>query len=111
MSVFRMDAPEGGSIDARFIQSCDLTITNVGAEEFDILIHGYHLDGVFFVGLNHVPAGGTVVIPNMMPHNRTFSLLLVTNINYSGTTVVTVHAKNQGQLVALFSDVHFSVIE
>lgn len=111
MSIFRMDAPECGSIDARYIQSVDLIIANVGAEEFDILMHGYHLDGVFYVGLNHVPAGGTVVIPNLMPHNRTFSLLLITNINYSGTTVITVQAKNQGQLVALFSNVHFSVIE
>lgn len=42
MSIFRLDAVEYGQIDARYIQSVDLTITNAGTEDFDVLIHGYH---------------------------------------------------------------------
>jgi hypothetical protein len=52
-----------------------------------------------------------VFVPNIMNHNIAFSLLLVTNINYSHSTLVTVHAKNQGQLVAVYSHSDFQVIE
>lgn len=111
MSVFRMEAVEHGAIDARYIQSNDLTITNTGGEDFDILVHGYHPEGVFYVGLTHVSAGASVTLPNITNQNRVFSLLLVTNINYSHSTVITVHAKNQGQLIAVFSNANFSIIE
>lgn len=111
MSIFRLDAVEYGNIDARYIQSVDLTITNAGAEEFDVLIHGYHPQGVYYVGLVHVGAGSTVYVPHIKNHNMTFSLLLVTNINYTYSTLVTVHAKNQGQLVAVYSHSDFQAIE
>ncbi|ANA82288.1 hypothetical protein PVOR_15024 [Paenibacillus vortex V453] len=111
MSIYRLDAVEYGHIDARYIQSVDLTITNAGAEEFDVLIHGYHLYGVYYVGLVHVGAGSTVFVPNITNHNTAFSLLLVTNINYTHSTLITVHAKNQGQLVAVYSNSDFQAIE
>ncbi|VTR59340.1 Uncharacterised protein [Actinobacillus pleuropneumoniae] len=111
MSIFRLDAVEYGNIDARYIQSVDLTITNAGPEVFDVLVHGYHPQGVYHVGLVHVGVGSTVFVPNITNHNIAFSLLLVTNINYSHSTLVTVHAKNQGQLVAVYSHSDFQVIE
>lgn len=111
MSIFRLDAVEYGQIDARYIQSVDLTITNAGTEDFDVLIHGYHPHGVYYVGLTHVAVGNTVNVPNITNHNMAFSLLLVTNINHAFTTLVTLHAKNEGQLVAVYSHSDFQVIE
>jgi|GEM_PF-1852099 len=111
MSIFRLDAVEYGRIDARYIQSVDLTITNTGGEDFDVLIHGYHPHGVYYVGLVHAAAGATVTVPDITNQNITFSLLLVTNINYTYSTQITVHAKNQGQLVAVFSNSDFYAIE
>lgn len=111
MSIFRLDAVEYGHIDARYIQSVDLTITNAGPDEFDVLVHGYLPQGVYYVGLVHVAAGATVYVPEIANHHITFSLLLVTNINYTHSTLITVHAKNQGQLVAVYSHSDFQVIE
>ncbi|MEK3735084.1 hypothetical protein MKX64_21980 [Paenibacillus sp. FSL M8-0334] len=111
MSIFRLDAVEHGVIDSRYIQSVDITITNAGPDPFDVLIHGYNPYGVYYVSLTHVGVGATVVIPEVANHNLSFSLLLVTNINYSHSTVITVQAKNQGQLVAVFSNPNFSIIE
>ena len=50
-------------------------------------------------------------VPNITNHNMAFSLLLVTNINHAFTTLVTLHAKNEGQLVAVYSHSDFQVIE
>ncbi|NMO95871.1 hypothetical protein [Paenibacillus lemnae] len=111
MSVFRMDVVEHGTLDARYIQSNDLCISNIGSEPFDVLIHGYHPEGVFYLGLVHAAPGSTVTLPEITNHHRTFSLLLVTNINYSHTTGITIYAKDQGNLIAVFSNSHFSVME
>ncbi|GAB6930269.1 hypothetical protein JCM10914A_42520 [Paenibacillus sp. JCM 10914] len=111
MSIFRLDAAEYGQIDARYIQAVDLVITNAGPDEFDVLIHGYSPHGVYHVGLVHVAPGLTSVIPNITNHNQPFSLLLVTNINYSYTTLITLHAKNQGQIVAMYSQADFQTLE
>lgn len=112
MSVFRLEAAPFSSIDARYIQSNDLYISNHGSEPFDVLVHGYYHDGsIFYVTLVHAAAGSTVSLPDIYNHYRAFSLLLVTNINTSLTTGLTLYAKDQGQLIAVFSNSHFSVME
>ncbi|WP_314003333.1 hypothetical protein [uncultured Paenibacillus sp.] len=107
MSILRLEAAPYTAIDSQYIQSVDLTVINIGSEAFDILAHGYNPYGVFHVALFHMAAGAVATIPDLMTHYTPFSLLLVTNINHYNTLGATVAAKNNGSLVALFTQDNF----
>ncbi|MFB9329633.1 hypothetical protein ACFFSY_27160 [Paenibacillus aurantiacus] len=103
MSVFRLNSAPYEKIDCRYIESADLTITNNGGEEFDVLVELETPHNVIFVGLFHLAPGAVAVAPNLPTNYGSFSLLLVTNLNNHHPTGVTVHVKNHGALVALFT--------
>ncbi|EXX86297.1 hypothetical protein BG53_06380 [Paenibacillus darwinianus] len=108
MSILRLEAAPHTAIDSQYIQSVDLTIINIGAEEYDVLFHGYNLFGVFHVNLFHLAAGAVTTIPDIMTGHMPFSLLLVTNINHYHTLGVNVAAYNSGALVALLTQENFT---
>ncbi|GIO66192.1 hypothetical protein NYE48_21025 [Paenibacillus sp. FSL M7-1455] len=103
MSILRLEAAPFAPIDSTYIQSVDLEICNVGTEGFEMLVHGYGEQGLFYVQLIHVGSGSTVPLYHMMTEHKPFQLVLVTNVNDYTHTAVTVRVRNQGNLVALFT--------
>ncbi|CAM4251665.1 hypothetical protein [Paenibacillus tarimensis] len=108
MSVFRLEAAPNTKVDSRYIESVDLTITNIGSESFEMLIHGYKPEGVFHVGLIHVPVGAAISIPGLVTQYSPFSLLLVSNYHTFHTTGIAAHVKDQGAVVAVFTQDDFT---
>ncbi|PZD93271.1 hypothetical protein DNH61_21735 [Paenibacillus sambharensis] len=108
MSVFRLEAAPYTKVDSRYIESVDLTVSNIGAEPYEMLIHGYKPEGVFHVGLIHVPVGAVMSIPGLMTQYSSFGLLLVTNYHTFHTTGITAHVKNHGAVVAVFTQEDFT---
>lgn len=115
MSIFRIYANEHHAINSTYIQSIDLTIQNLGAEEFDILIEGNNPHGNTFLYLYHLDSvshpNSMRTIPDMFTNYAPFSLQLVTNINHSSTTALTLLAKNNGHVIARFTQYDFETIE
>ncbi|GGA05489.1 hypothetical protein GCM10008018_59360 [Paenibacillus marchantiophytorum] len=111
MSIFRIDASESQAINSNYIQSIDITLQNLGHEEFDMLIQGTNPSGTTFTYLYHlnpVSAANSVIhIPDIYTNYESFSLLLVTNINTYATTAVTLHMKSNGHVVAIFTQDNF----
>lgn len=103
MSILRLEAAPFAPIDSTYIQSVDLEIWNTGMEGFEMLVHGYSEQGLFYVQLIHVGPGSTVPLYQMMTEHKPFQLVLVTNVNDYSRTAVTVKVRNQGELVALFT--------
>lgn len=107
MSIMRLETLAGGKIDSNYITSMDLSVQNLGAEGFDVLLHMYYNGAVGYVALHHVPAYGSVWIPDIPTNLIPFSMLLVTNINSYNTTGVITYAKLNGSVVAVYSQEDF----
>ncbi|MCY9694367.1 hypothetical protein [Paenibacillus alginolyticus] len=107
MSIFRLDSNENHAINSKYIQTVDLTLQNLGNEEFDTLIQGMNPRGTTFIYLYHLhnasAPNSVITIPNIYTNYEPFSLLLVTNINTYTTTAITMHVRSNGNLVALFT--------
>ncbi|MFD0694179.1 hypothetical protein ACFQZT_08745 [Paenibacillus sp. GCM10027628] len=115
-SIFQFIAYEGAPADSRYIQAFDLRVENQGEDEFDILIQGESKAGANTLKLHHMyPASSgsnSKVIVNEVPTNfGPFSLQLVTNINDASKTAVTLFAKNNGSVIAIFTQQHFSILD
>jgi hypothetical protein len=116
MSIFQLLSNEGGAVDCRYIQTIDLTVENLGEEEFEILIQGESRRGAHLLALHHLSAAssgdGTKIMFSEVPTNfGPFSLQLVSNINDASRTAVTLFAKNNGAVVAILTQQHFSVLD
>lgn len=103
MSILRLVSNADGPINSRYIQSVDLEITNSGLDSFEMLIHGYGNEGLFYVGLIHAGAGEWVVLNDIMTNYSPFEFVLVTNINNLAHTGVVFNIKNQGVLIAVYT--------
>ncbi|NRF95269.1 hypothetical protein HQN89_30770 [Paenibacillus frigoriresistens] len=115
MSIFRLESFEYGPIDSRYIQSVDVIMQNLGPKTFDALIQGFHASDFFHLSLyalqNFPEPGSTITINNILTHNIPFSLQIVTNTNTTAYTAITVYAKNNGVLVAMFSQNEFLLFD
>jgi hypothetical protein len=116
MSIFQLSSREGSAVDSRYIQTFDLSVENLGEEEFEILIQGENSSGVNLLALHHLSAAsagaGSRLTFNEVPTNfAPFSLQLVSNINDASRTAVTLFAKNNGAVVAIITQQHFSVLD
>jgi hypothetical protein len=107
MSIMRLESVQGGIIDSRYITSLDAVIQNLGSVSFDIIVQTLHNGHGSFMVLHHVPPFGTVEVPGIETLQTDFSLLLVTNGNTYSTIAVTLYAKLNGGLVAIFSQEDF----
>lgn len=107
MSIMRLETMPGGKIDSNYISSVDLSVQNLGAEEFDFLLHMYYNGVIGYVALHHVPAYGSVWVPDIPANLTPFSMLLVTNINSYTTTGIVTYAKLNGNVVAVYSQEDF----
>lgn len=107
MSIMRLETMAGGKIDPTYITSMDLSVQNLGPEEFDFLLHMYYNGAIGYVALHHVPAYGSVWVPDIPTNQIPFSMLLVTNINSYATTGIITYAKLQGNVVAVYSQEDF----
>lgn len=107
MSIMRLESVPYGTIDSRYITSVDTVVQNLGPDAFDVLMQVYHDNNPYYAVIHHVPPYGSVALPGMETHQVAFSILLVTNINSYTTTGVTVYAKLQGAVVAVFSQENF----
>lgn len=103
MSILRLGSTAYGPIDCRYIQSVDLEISNYGTESFEMLIHGYGDQGLFYIGLIHAESGETLPINDIMTHYAPFELVLVSNTNSVDRTYVTIRVKNHGSLIAVYT--------
>ncbi len=108
MSILRLEAAPFHPVDARYIDTLDLLVTNIGSESFDMLVHGYNPYGVFYVGQIQLDSGASVSIPGIGTYHMPFTLLLVTNYHTYHTTGVLLTAKNEGSVVALFNQEQFA---
>jgi len=103
MSILRLEAAPSAPIDSMYIQSVDLEIWNTGMEGFEMLVHGYGEQGLFYVHLTHVSPGAVVPLNHITTEHKPFQLVLVTNVNDYSHTAVTIKARDQGHLIALFT--------
>ncbi|MBE9916017.1 hypothetical protein G8C92_18545 [Paenibacillus donghaensis] len=103
MSIFRLESAPFSTIDCRYIESVDIEVTNSGSDGFEMLVHGYGNQGLFYVQLIHLSPGSTVPVYHMMTGYDPFQLVLVTNINNYACTEVIVRAKDHDYLIALYS--------
>lgn len=103
MSILRFESAAFAPIDCRYIQSIDLEISNYGMEPFEMLIHGYGEKGLFHLGLIHAGSGQTVAVPDIITDHAPFQFVLVTNINSFAHTGVVFRVKDQGNLVAVYT--------
>ncbi|UKS27640.1 hypothetical protein LOZ80_01435 [Paenibacillus sp. HWE-109] len=111
MSIFRIHANENHPVNSRYIQSIDLTIQNLGAEEFDVLIEGMNWNGNSHLFLYHVYSASQPnsvrTITDLFTNYEPFSLQLVTNIQSDQYTAITMQAKHNGSVIAIFTQEDF----
>ncbi|MEC0175888.1 hypothetical protein P4H83_13530 [Paenibacillus favisporus] len=103
MSILRLVSNADGPINSRCIQSVDLEINNSGEVPIEMLIHGYGIEGLFYIGLIHAGADEWVGVHDIMTNYSPFELVLVTNINNLAHTCVVFKIKNQGVLIAEYT--------
>ncbi|MWV46837.1 hypothetical protein GRF59_24820 [Paenibacillus sp. HJL G12] len=103
MSVLRLEAAPFAPIDCRYIESLDVEVTNGGSDGFEMLVHGYGNQGLFYVQLIHVSPGNSVSLHDIMTGYMPFQLVLVTNVNQYANTWVTVRVRDHGNLIALYT--------
>lgn len=103
MSILRLEAAPFSPIDCRYIESCDIEVTNGGNEGFEMLVHGYGNQGLFYVQLIHVSPGSTVHLYHILTGYLPFQLVLVTNVNHYDHTWITVRVRDHGNLIALYT--------
>ncbi|UKS27638.1 hypothetical protein LOZ80_01425 [Paenibacillus sp. HWE-109] len=115
MSIFQLHSKAGYPIDASYIQSCDLEIRNLHVHDLDILIQVNNDFGIFHYSLHNLSGlnqpGSTLVIPEIYTHHAAFSFLLITNLLTTSTTALTLFAKNNGQVIAIFTQNEFIKFE
>jgi hypothetical protein len=110
MSIFRLEPIENtANGDYGNIEALDITVSNVGTTEFDILIQGHQGEGMFLLYLYNVKAApdpsSTVNLSNLPAQVSPLSLQFVTNLNDPEPTRITVNAKNRnGDSVAVYTD-------
>ncbi|MEW9700276.1 hypothetical protein [Paenibacillus sp. SI8] len=114
MSIYQVVCSENEAINSRYIQSIDLTIQNLGHEEFDMLIKGLNSHGTAFIYLYHLnkssDPNSVITIPDIYTNYEPFTLQLVTNRDTRSTAAITMYVKSNGNLVALFTQEDFSKI-
>ncbi|MBM7563078.1 hypothetical protein [Paenibacillus sacheonensis] len=103
MAVFALHAAPNEMIDCRYIDSVDLTIANVGEKAFDVLVEMKDASGILYLSLCEVKPGSVHIQTNLLTRFASFDLLVVTNLNQSKATSLTIIAKNQGATVAVFT--------
>lgn len=108
MSVFRLEAGVHMPIDSRYVGAVELEIVNRGASEFNMWIQMHGSGGLMHEMLVGVPGGGrSKQLPPMGTFTQPFTLLLVSNANRYDTTELKLTARQNGELVALFTQEHF----
>lgn len=107
MSIMRLESVPYGQIDSRYIDAVDVVVHNAGTEGFDVLMQMFHQGSPFHMAIHNVPPYQAVALPTVATSQGGFSLLLVTNINTYAHTVITVYAKQNGVLIAVFNQDHF----
>lgn len=103
MSILRLEAAPFTPIDCRYIESVDVEVTNGGSNGFEMLVHAYGEQGLFYVQLIHVSSGAAVPLQNIVTGYMPFQLVLVSNVNEYAHTGVTLRMYNQGHLIALYT--------
>jgi hypothetical protein len=115
MSIFQLHSNVNYPIDSRFIHTCDLEIRNLNVQDMDILIQVNNDFGIFHLSLHHLSPytqpGSTLVIPEIYTHYSPFSFLLITNLLTTSTTALTLFAKNNGNVIAIFTQNDFIKFE
>ena len=107
MAIFRLEAAPHLPLNSQYVDSVDLTVTNIGGEPFDMLLHGQSPHGVFCFALFHLAAGATQVFPGMATNRLPFSILLVSNYHTYHTTGIVLNAKAAGATAALLTQENF----
>ncbi|MCA1296079.1 hypothetical protein LBW89_24020 [Paenibacillus sp. alder61] len=103
MSTLRIKATENGKIDSRYIQTVDVSLTNLGGNGFEFLLLGYGPYGLIHRRLYHLGQGESVTIPKIMTEHAPFEILVVTNAPNYDRTGLTLFARNQQETVAIFT--------
>ncbi|MEC0372447.1 hypothetical protein [Paenibacillus chibensis] len=103
MSILRLEAAPFAPIDCRYIESFDVEVTNGGQESFEMLVHGYGNQGLFYVHLVHMAPGSTIPLYNIVTGYAPFQLVLVTNVNHYANTWATVRVRDHGNLIAVYT--------
>lgn len=115
MSIFQLHSNVNYPIDSRFIHTCDLEIRNLSVQDMDVLIQVNNDFGIFHLSmhhLNHYPhPDSTLVIPDIFTQFSPFSFLLITNLLTTSTTALTLFAKNNGNIIAIFTQNDFIKFE
>ncbi|MEW9700278.1 hypothetical protein [Paenibacillus sp. SI8] len=115
MSIFRLASNVNYPIDSRYIQSCDMDIRNLGSDAFDILIQFNNETGITHSSLHHITSlaapGSTLTVPSINTQYAPFSILIVTSLLTTHTTALTLFAKSNEKMIAIFTQNDFIKFE
>ncbi|WP_342415306.1 hypothetical protein NST83_19190 [Paenibacillus sp. FSL R10-2782] len=115
MSVFQLVADANARIDSRYINSLDVVIQNPGSRVYEALMIGYCGDDKIHLSLNQIKTVplvySTININDVRTSYLPFRLEVITNINQPDSTAMVVYAKNEGNLVAVFTEQDFVLLD
>ncbi|CAI6032166.1 hypothetical protein [Cohnella sp. JJ-181] len=111
MSVFKLEAGVYMPIDSRYVGMLEVDIVNRAAKELNVWIQMKGPGGIFSEMLVSVQGGGSSKrLQDMHTNEQPFTLLMIANSKSYDEIGITVRAKRNGDLVAIFTQDHFDRI-
>ena len=104
MSIFQVETVDNPScLHAPYIENIDLELINIGMSTYEALIIVEGPQGVFFQGLYSLPPGVPTNIDGIRTGYAFFKLMIFTNTNNCYETAIIIKCRNQGQLLAVYT--------
>jgi hypothetical protein len=104
MSIFHLQTTANEDVgNGKNIHLVDITVQNVGTQEFDMIIQGYTGEHLIHLSLNNIKvapgASSTVTFQDLQANYNPVSWKFTTNINDSSTTLITITTKDKDSQV------------
>jgi hypothetical protein len=104
MSIFQVETTDNpSSLYAPYIESIDVELLNIGVSTYEALIMVVGPQGVFYQGLYGLPSGVPIYIEGIRTGYVFFKLMVITNTNNYFETVINLRCRDQGQLLAVYT--------